>query len=106
MTTILDEIRRLEAAKARGDMTESEHAMAKARLMAGVEDADTDVQDVLQPSPPKSFRLFDVVTFLIIVTIGCFGLATLLLGDIMLAATITLTLLAALTVRAFRTLDD
>ncbi len=108
MTAILDEIRRLEAAKNRGELSPAEYAAAKSRLMETVEDADTGTPAVIaqDPGPAKPIRAFDVITFLIIASFACLGIATLILGDLMLAITLTLTLLAAFTVRAFLTLDD
>lgn len=106
MTAILEEIRRLEAARARGDLSGPAFEAAKARLMGSVEEADTTAEPA--PAPPKAetFKVFDVVIFCLFATLLCVVLGTLLIGDLTLAVTLALTLLAAFTIRAFITLDD
>lgn len=126
MTAILGEIRQLEAAARRGDISDAELEAAKARLMDTVEDAATDVPppepeaappipDPAIPDPePESaappraldFRAFDVVTFCIIAGFLCVVVGTVLFGDLTIALTLTITLLAAFAVRAFVMLDD
>lgn len=108
MTAIMDEIRRLEAAHARGDLTAVQLQAAKAALVSDIEDAnDTKAQlpDEGKPELPKS-ALFDIVLFCVLATVACIVIATLLFGDLTLAITLAATLLAAFTVRAFVALDD
>lgn len=109
MTAILDEIRRLEAAERRGEISATEMRVAKADLMDAIEDANAPTPPASKPpdTPPLPANAFWHVIFF------CFGLAgfgcaiaTLVLGDLTLALTLTLTVLAAFTVHAFRTLDD
>ena len=104
MTAILDELRRLDAAKSRGELSPAEYASAKAKLMSGIEDADVEVAPA--PQRPHNFKMFDVVLSCAMATLACVGTATLLFGDLTLALTLAVTLLAAFTIRAFRALDD
>ena len=104
MTAILEEIRRLDAAKQRGDLTEGEYNSAKAKIVSAVEEADVAPSAIAPPRP--SFRVFDIVLLCAIATFACVGLATILFGDLTLALTLAVTILAAFTIHAFRTLDD
>ena len=106
MTAILDEIRRLEAARMRGALTDAQFESAKERLMASIEEDNADAPPPVPAPTPKSFRVFDVVMFCLISTMLCIALGTFLFGDLMLAITLAVTLLAAFTIRAFITLDD
>ena len=113
MTAVLDEIRRLEAAEKRGDISTGEMRAAKARLMNAIEDANAPQpaepprSDTEQPPKPKSaIVLWHIIFFCFGLAGICTAIATLILGDLSLALTITVTLLAAFTIHAFRTLDD
>lgn len=50
MTAILDKIRQLDAARKRGDISEAEYNLARARVLATVEDADV----VETPRPQRA----------------------------------------------------
>ena len=108
MTAILDDIRRLDAAHARGDMSAVELAAEKARLFEAIPDAE-DIQ-VAPPSrePPRRThaRLSQTLLLCLFVLTLCAGTTLLLTGDVMLAVTVSITVLAALTVTLFRQLDD
>ena len=107
MTAILEQIRQLEAARNRGEMTSAQFERAKERLFDTVEDA---VATPIAPSapprrgPPSIFWPALGVSVLGIAVVT--GLATLLIGDLTLALTLAVTLLAAVTVAAFRALDE
>ncbi|WP_299619948.1 SHOCT domain-containing protein [uncultured Tateyamaria sp.] len=106
MTAILDDIRRLDAAHARGEITAADLKAAKARLM----DAVPEVRDVAPaPATPADKRARPgigaaLLLCALILTI-CVGGTLVLTGDIMLSATVSITVLAAFTVMLFRQLD-
>ncbi len=105
MTAILEEIRRLEAAHNRGELSKNELATAKSRLMARIEEADVEPPPANTGAAPSRV-VFDVVMFCMIGAAVCVLLGTFIFGDLTLALTLTITLVAALAVRAFRALDD
>lgn len=107
MTAILDDIRRLDAAHARGEMTAVDLAAAKAKLFESVPDADEVVVHATARVVPQrpTGRLGPTLLLCIFVLTLCAGATLLLTGDIMLAMTLSITVLAALTVTLFRQLD-
>jgi hypothetical protein len=112
MTAILDDIRRLDAAHARGDITAADLVAAKARLMDAVPDVvDLDVDlEVVVDATPKHAKVTrpgigPALLFCALILTICTGAALLLTGDIMLSATLGITVLAAFTVVLFRQLD-
>ncbi|WP_299694400.1 hypothetical protein [uncultured Tateyamaria sp.] len=108
MTAILDDIRRLDAAHARGEMSTVELAAAKAKLMDSIPDI---TPDTTEPAPPPTQAteprgtLGPMLMFCTIILIVCAGVALLLTGDLLLSATLAITVLAAFTVMLFRQLD-
>ena len=106
MTAILHEIRRLEAAHARGDMTADELEDAKDRLVDTVEEADLQPTDNATSAPIPRRALFDLILLAMLAAGACMVIATYVFGDLTLALTLTVTLMAAIAVRAFLALDD
>mmetsp|Transcript_23536 Transcript_23536/g.41581 ORF Transcript_23536/g.41581 Transcript_23536/m.41581 type:complete len:108 (-) Transcript_23536:2195-2518(-) len=106
MTAILDDIRRLDAAHARGEMTAVDLAAAKANLMDAIPEVE-EVTPTPPPAPPRRVRpgIGAALLFCALILTVCIGAALLLTGDIMLSATISITVLAAFTVMLFRQLD-
>ena len=107
MTAILDGIRRLDAAHARGELTAVELAAAKAELMDSIPDITPDVT-APAPRPVEQKRrstLGPMLMFCTLILIVCTGAALLLTGDLLLSATLAITVLAAFTVMLFRQLD-
>ncbi|MFK7875766.1 MAG: SHOCT domain-containing protein [Paracoccaceae bacterium] len=106
MTAVLSELRRLEAARRRGDLDAQEYARIKADIVTAVEDAEL----IEHRGPPKAtvpqVQVGHIAIFIVLVLVAVTGLATLLLGDLTMALTISGTLLAAVTVHAFRKLED
>lgn len=106
MTAILEKIRQLEAARDRGEMTPPEFERAKESLFATVEDA------VSAPAPPPRHApatpgiFWPALILSVFGVLALTGLATVILGDLTLALTLAVTLLAAITVKAFRALDE
>lgn len=107
MTAILDDIRRLDAAHARGEINTVDLAAAKAKLFESVPDAD----ETVATAPARATRhrpagrLGQTLLLCIFVLTLCAGTTLLLTGDLMLAMTLSITVLAALTVTLFRQLD-
>jgi hypothetical protein len=106
MTAILDDIRRLDAAHARGEITADDLVAAKARLMDAVPEVH-EVSPMATPSAPKRARpgIGPALLLCALILTVCIGAALLLTGDIMLSATLAITVLAAFTIMLFRQLD-
>ncbi len=110
MTSILDEFKHLDAAHARGEITAMDLALRKAEIMDRVPDA-LDISEPLDATPggtpaAATFSLWHGIA----ITLGFLGFCTLavtlLVGDAFIALTLSLTLLAALSVRAFINIED
>ncbi|GGX41755.1 hypothetical protein GCM10007385_06650 [Tateyamaria omphalii] len=108
MTAILDDIRRLDAAHARGEINAVDLAAAKAKLFESVPDADEVVIQATARAAPRrpTGRFGPTLLLCIFVLTLCAGTTLLLTGDLMLAMTLSITVLAALTVTLFRQLDS
>ena len=108
MTAILDEMRRLDAAHARGEIGTVELAAAKAELMDSIPDAAEDAppeHDPIPLPPPTRPGIGEALLLCTLILTVCVGAALLLTGDIMLSATLAITVLAAFTVMLFRQID-
>ena len=107
MTAILDDMRRLDAAYARGEISAADLALRKAKLM----DAVPDVLDITPSAPPKSEAkrarpgIGQALLLCALILTVCSGATLLLTGDIMLSTTLAITVLAACTVMLFIQLD-
>ncbi|MEL7165222.1 MAG: hypothetical protein AAGL96_07075 [Pseudomonadota bacterium] len=114
MTAVLAAMRRLDAAHARGDINAVELAEAKAKLMDAIPDITPD-----EPSEPHretranassaagaGSGLGQIMLFCAVILVASAGLALLLTGDLMLSATLAITVLAAFSVMLFRQLDS
>ena len=106
MTAVLDEIRQLEAARSRGDMDEFAFRLAKAELMDAIEDADQAMAEQSAHDTPSRSVVWQVVLFSLIAFVCLTGITAIVLGDTTLALTVAVVVLAAITVQAFRTLED
>ena len=108
MTAILEDIRRLDAAYARGELTTVELADAKARLMDAIPDVTPDVaadEPARATEPQRRQTVAPMLLFCALILAACAGMALLLTGDLLLSATLAVTVLAALSVMLFRELD-
>ncbi len=106
MTAILDDIRRLDAAHARGEMSAVELAAAKAKLMDSIPDVTPDrIEPETAPPPKPRSTLAPLLLFCALILLICAGTALLLTGDVLLSATLAITVLAAFTVMLFRQID-
>jgi hypothetical protein len=107
MTAVLNEIRRLEEAERRGEISPVQMRLAKAELMNAVEDVDgLQFAEPERPPAVKQTELWHILVFCLCLAAFCTAVGTLLLGDLTLALTVTVTLLAVLSVRSFRHLGD
>ncbi|APX13420.1 hypothetical protein [Tateyamaria omphalii] len=108
MTAILDDIRRLDAAHARGELNAVDLAAEKAKLFEAIPDVDDVLVETPAREPPARVqsRLSQTLLLCIFVLTLCAGTTLVLTGDIMLAMTLSITVLAALTVALFRQLDQ
>ena len=107
MRIILDDIRRLETAYARGEINAMDFAAAKADLIEAV----PEVREVANSRGPDTGSIRTrsgvgtALLLCLLILVVCVSIALLLTGDIMLSATLAITVLAALTVSLFRQLD-
>ncbi|WP_223424129.1 SHOCT domain-containing protein [Tateyamaria pelophila] len=112
MTAILDDMRRLDAAHARGEITAAELAKRKARLLDAVPEV-LDVLDVTpvdvppRRAPARRTRpgIGQALLLCALILTVCIGVTLLLTNDVMLSATLAITVLAACTVMLFLQLD-
>lgn len=114
MTAVLDELRRLNAARQRGDITDREFSRIRASLENDVEDArvidGTTVPATGNPQPdaalPPEANLWHIILFVVLVfTVGTAFVAW-LISDVTIALTLAATLLAAISVHAAQKLKD
>ncbi len=112
MTAILDDMRRLDAAHARGELTTVELTAAKAELMDSIPDVtpnDPVEPDLIEESEadlPTHSSIGQMLLLCTLILTICAGAALLLTGDLLLSATLAITVLAAFTVMLFRQLDS
>ena len=114
MTTILEELKRLDDAHARGDVSAKEVRKLRRAILELVEDAeeatddpDDPVEDVDADDEPQEIP--ELIRLAIQATLGvaaCIGLGAWLFGDAMFGFTIGLGILAIFTIRAFNRLED
>lgn len=110
MTAILDDIRRLDAAHARGEITAVDLAASKAKLMDSVPDAFEEASERADLPPTRRGQnrrreFGPTLLFCAFILTVCIGTALVLTGDMTLSATLAITVLAALTVLLFRQIE-
>ncbi|MGZ2259480.1 SHOCT domain-containing protein [Roseobacter sp. A03A-229] len=113
MTAILKDLRELDARLARGDITDVEYTAQRAALIDSVDVVDTEFvveTDTSAPTPEKPLSGSMTWGFGIVICLGIIGVclcfAMLIFGDMNLALTLGVTILAALTVALFRSLEE
>lgn len=112
MTAILKDLRELDARLARGDITDVEYTAQRAALIDSVDVVETEFVETGAPAAPPEQRLSGSMTwgFGIVICLGIIGVclcfAMLVFGDMNLALTLGVTILAALTVALFRSLEE
>ncbi|KIC36125.1 SHOCT domain-containing protein [Leisingera sp. ANG-M7] len=109
MTVILEEIRRLEAARKKGDISEAEFAKAKGRLLETVEDATVLPPFEFEPPRRQASKAAPGPWGTVMIGLLMAGLLTFvagqLIGNITIAFTLVATVCAAIVVAAFRRLE-
>ncbi|AHC99337.1 hypothetical protein [Leisingera methylohalidivorans] len=109
MTAIFEEIRRLEAARKKGDITAAAFAEAKGRLLATVEDATVLPPFEPAPQPRRTDSAAPGPWGLMLMGLCGAGLLTFLagrlIGDLTIAFTLVATVFAAIVIAAFRKLE-
>jgi len=107
MTAILDDIRRLDAAHVRGEISAIDLAAAKADLMDSVPDATETARPKPTGAPvEKRAGIWPTLLLCALILTICVGAALALTRDIMLSATLAITVLAAVTIMLFRQIDS
>ena len=117
MTAILQALRALDARLDRGELTPEEYARRRTALLSSIEEAETDFIDVT-PAEPRVERAQATVSraerppgssaaaFGLVVVLGvmgvCMALALMVIGNMNLALTLGVTILAALSVALLR----
>ena len=106
MTAVLEKLRRFDAARRRGDISDSEFAEIRAALENSIEEAT--VVSTTAPPPPvqKDGEVWHMVIVMVLIFVMGTALATLIVGDLTLALTLAATLLAAFTVHAFTKMKE
>lgn len=110
MTAILDDMRRLDAAHARGDISARELAAAKADLIDAIPEATEHAppdpaEAAAKPQASEGIGVGQILLLCAVILMVCVGATVLLTGDLMLSATLAITVLAAFTIMLFRQLD-
>ncbi|MBY6066546.1 SHOCT domain-containing protein [Leisingera aquaemixtae] len=109
MTVIFEEIRRLEAARKKGDISEAEFARAKGRLLETVEDATVLPPFEFEPQRRRAASTGPGPWGTVLIGICMAGLLTFLagqlIGNITIAFTLVATVCAAIVIAAFRRLE-
>lgn len=110
MTAIFEEIRQLDAARKRGEISPEAFAAAKARLLNSVEEAEVLSQQAAavrrRPAAPPASGLWGMLAMGLLGAGVLTVLAGQLIGDLTIALTLAVTVLAAIVVKAFRGLES
>lgn len=106
MTAILKELRLLEAEHARGRITNADLARRKAALMRDIPDAFEVANSDIEPTPKPQGNPWDLLLLLLAAASICGAVVLLIVGDILLAMTFGITVLAALTIKLFLSIED
>ncbi|AHD11040.1 SHOCT domain-containing protein [Phaeobacter gallaeciensis] len=113
MSAILQEIRQLEAARDRGDISPEDFTKAKNRLLSTVEDATVLPQANRQPPPRATVRqsgtpastAWGMLLLALCAATVMTVLVGQLVGDMTIAFTLVVTVFAAIVIAAFRRLE-
>ncbi|MEW2911819.1 SHOCT domain-containing protein [Leisingera sp. JC11] len=109
MTVIFEEIRRLEAARKKGDISEAEFAKAKRRLLETVEDATVLPPFEFEQPRRRVSGAAPGPWGTVLIGLLMAGLLTFvagqMIGNITIAFTLVATVCAAIVVAAFRRLE-
>ncbi|MEO0939272.1 MAG: hypothetical protein AAFY38_14065 [Pseudomonadota bacterium] len=107
MTAVLQNLRQLEAARRRGELTNLEYTARRAAMMAAVEEATlAEGEEAAAAKSAPRGNPWAVGLMLLAAAFVLTALGTWALGDLSLALTLAVTLLAAVTVTAFQSLGE
>ncbi|MEM1161558.1 MAG: hypothetical protein AAGJ28_11535 [Pseudomonadota bacterium] len=100
MTAIMDEMRRLDAARDRGELSAVDHAARKAALIEAIPDAETG------PPMAQTIGVWHMIILSFSLVGFVSGAALMISGDVTLALTLGITVLASVTIGLFRMIDE
>jgi len=110
MNAILEDVRRLEAAREKGEVSEFEYAVAKSRLLSTVEEATVLPPVEAEPEPREEATATPDLWGLALIGLICAGLMTFLTaqltGNVTVAFTLVTCICAAIVIAAFRRLES
>lgn len=106
MTAILKELRLLEAEHARGRISDADLARRKSALMQEIPDAFEVANTDAGPTGTPQSNPWDMLALLLVAAALCGSAVLLIVGDIVMAMTFGITVLAALTIRLFLSIED
>ena len=105
MSTIFNDLRRLEAKRVSGALSQAEFAKQKSAILDSVPDAlETDFT-VVERSAPRSNTLWDTLLLWLVAAVLCATATWAITGNIAIASTLGITVLAAFTIKLFTALD-
>ena len=105
MSTIFNDLRLLEAKPASGALSQAEVDRQKTAIWDSVPDAlETDFT-VVERSVTNSHTLWDMLLFWLVATVLCASATWAITGNIAIASTLGITVLAAFTIKLFTALD-
>ena len=105
MSTIFNDLRLLEAKRVSGALSQAECDKQKAAILDSVPDAlETDFT-VVERSAPRSDTLWDTLLLWLVAAVLCATATWVITGNIAIASTLGITVLAAFTIKLFTALD-
>ena len=105
MSTIFNDLRLLEAKRVSGALSQAEFDKQKAASLDSVPDAlETDFT-VVERSAPRSDTLWDTLLLWLVAAVLCATATWAITGNIAIASTLGITVLAAFTIKLFTALD-
>ena len=105
MSTIFNDLRLLEAKRVSGALSQSEFDRQKAAILDSVPDAlETDFT-VVERSAANSHTPWDMLLLWLVAAVLCASATWAITGNITIASTLGITVLAAFTIKLFTALD-
>ena len=103
MSAILSQLRLLEAKRDSGTLTAAEFEQAKSALLNDIPDAFIESEPTPKPKPTSS--LWDTLLLWIVAAALCTTVTWAITGNIGMASTLGITVLAAFTIKLFAALE-
>ena len=105
MSIIFNDLPLLEAERVSGALSQAEFAKQKSAILDSVPDAlETDFT-VVERSAPRSNTLWDTLLLWLVAAVLCAAATWAITGNIAIASTLGITVLAAFTIKLFTALD-